>query len=184
MSRIGRKTIAIPSGVTVKVSSTDIAVCGSKGDLSLSLPSGFDVAIEDQKIKVSVVGQVKVSNLDKERSSMYGTLCRNVDNMLIGVSKGFEKKLELVGVGYKADLTNSKVLKLSLGYSHDIMFPIPEGIAISVEKATLLTVSGISKQKVGQTASEIIRFRPPEPYKGKGVRVPGKYLRMKEGKSK
>jgi large subunit ribosomal protein L6 len=115
---------------------------------------------------------------------MYGTLCRNIANMIRGVSQGFEKKIELVGVGYKADLQNQTTLKLSLGYSHDIMYTIPEGITIQMDKPTAFKILGTSKQKVGQTASEIIRYRPPEPYKGKGVRIPGQFLRMKEGKSK
>jgi large subunit ribosomal protein L6 len=159
-------------------------VRGPKGTLSLACPAGFEVVIESKSVNVMPVGAVKLSGLDKQCSAMYGTLCRNLSNMIVGVSKGFDKKLELVGVGYKADLVNSRVLKLSLGYSHDIMYSIPETISVVMEKPTLFSLTGACKQKVGQAASEIIRFRPPEPYKGKGVRVPGQYLRMKEGKSK
>lgn len=184
MSRIGRKTLIIPSGVTVELKDKHIWVSGPKGTLSLVCPGGFEVSIESQSLNVLPMGEVKLSDLDKKCSAMYGTLCRNLSNMLFGVSKGFEKKLELVGVGYKADLVNSRVLKLSLGYSHDIMYSIPENVSVVMEKPTLFALSGSCKQKVGQAASEIIRFRPPEPYKGKGVRVPGQYLRMKEGKSK
>lgn len=186
MSRIGRKTLTVPSGVTIELKDNHIWVCGSKGNLSLPCPSGFEVAIDPKSSSVNImpVGAEKLSNLDKKCSSLYGTLCRNLSNMIVGVSKGFEKKLELVGVGYKADLVNNRTLKLSLGYSHDIMYSIPETISVAMEKPTLFTLSGACKQKVGQAASEIIRFRPPEPYKGKGVRIPGQYLRMKEGKSK
>lgn len=184
MSRIGRISLNIPSGVTFDVGQKEVTASGSKGILKNHLPSGFDIVIEGNILKVVVKGDIKTSNLDKKTSSLYGTLCRNIANMLQGVAQGFEKKLELVGVGYKADLQSSSVLKLSLGYSHDILYQIPEGITIQMEKPTVFKILGANKQKVGQTASEIIRYRPPEPYKGKGVRVPGQFLRMKEGKSK
>lgn len=184
MSRIGRISLNIPTGATLEVTSKEITASGAKGVLKNPLPSGFDILIEGNVVKVSVKGFLKTSNLDKKTSSLYGTLCRNISNMLQGVTQGFEKKLELVGVGYKADLQNDSILKLSLGYSHDILYQIPEGIMIQMEKPTAFKILGANKQKVGQTASEIIRYRPPEPYKGKGVRVPGQFLRMKEGKSK
>jgi len=184
MSRIGRISLKIPEGVVFEVGQKEITAIGSKGVLKNTLPSGFDVIIDGMIINVLVQGVVKTSQLDKKTSSLYGTLCRNISNMLQGVAHGFEKKLELVGVGYKADLQSSAILKLSLGYSHDILYNIPEGITIQMEKPTAFKILGANKQKVGQTASEIIRYRPPEPYKGKGVRIPGQFLRMKEGKSK
>jgi large subunit ribosomal protein L6 len=184
MSRIGRISLDLPSGVAFEVVQKELTAIGVKGTLKTPLPNGFSVVVQDGQIKVSVIGCVKVGDLNKKTSSMYGTLCRNIANMIRGVSLGFEKKIELVGVGYKADLQNNAVLKLSLGYSHDIMYSIPEGITIQMEKPTAFKILGSNKQKVGQTASEIIRYRPPEPYKGKGVRIPGQFLRMKEGKSK
>jgi large subunit ribosomal protein L6 len=184
MSRIGRISLKIPAGVVFEVGQKEVIATGSKGVLKNTLPNGFNVVVDGASINVVVQGAVKTSELDKKTSSLYGTLCRNISNMLYGVAQGFEKKLELVGVGYKADLQNNSVLKLSLGYSHDILYQIPEGITIQMEKPTAFKILGANKQKVGQTASEIIRYRPPEPYKGKGVRVPGQFLRMKEGKSK
>jgi len=184
MSRIGRIALNIPSGVVFEVGQKEITASGSKGILKNVLPNGFEVVVDGNSIKVTVIGSLKTSDLDKKTSSSLGTLCRNIANMLKGVAQGFEKKLELVGVGYKADLQSSSVLKLSLGFSHDILYQIPDGITIQMEKPTAFKILGANKQKVGQTASEIIRYRPPEPYKGKGVRVPGQFLRMKEGKSK
>jgi len=184
MSRIGRISLNIPSGVVLDINQKEIVASGAKGILKSAVPSGFDILVDEKTIKIVVKGSLKSSNLDKKTSSLYGTLCRNISNMIQGVDRGFEKKLELVGVGYKADLQNNSILKLSLGYSHDILYQIPDGIIIQMEKPTAFKIIGASKQKVGQTASEIIRYRPPEPYKGKGVRVPGQFLRMKEGKSK
>ena len=184
MSRIGRISLKIPANVVFEVGQKEITAIGSKGTLKNTLPNGFDVIVDGDSVNVLVKGGGKTSQLSKKTSALYGTLCRNISNMLQGVAQGFEKKLELVGVGYKADLQNNSILKLSLGYSHDILYSIPEGITIQMEKPTAFKILGANKQKVGQTASEIIRYRPPEPYKGKGVRVPGQFLRMKEGKSK
>jgi len=184
MSRIGRISLKIPSGVELQIGTKEVVARGVKGTLKNPLPTGFDILVEGETLKVQVKNALKTSELDKKTSSIYGTLCRNISNMIQGVSQGFEKKIELVGVGYKADLQSNAILKLSLGYSHDILYAIPEGITIQMEKPTAFKILGASKQKVGQTASEIIRYRPPEPYKGKGVRIPGQFLRMKEGKSK
>jgi len=184
MSRIGRISLKIPSGVELQVGPKEVVATGIKGTLKNPLPAGFDILMDGETLKVQVKNSIKSSDLDKKTSSLYGTLCRNISNMIQGVSRGFEKKIELVGVGYKADLQSGSILKLSLGYSHDILYSIPEGITITMEKPTAFKISGANKQKVGQTAAEIIRYRPPEPYKGKGVRIPGQFLRMKEGKSK
>jgi large subunit ribosomal protein L6 len=184
MSRIGRISLKIPSGVEFQVGPKEVVAKGSKGTLKNPLPTGFHILVEGETLKVQVKNSIKSSDLDKKTSSLYGTLCRNISNMIQGVSQGFEKKIELVGVGYKADLQSNSILKLSLGYSHDILYAIPEGITIVMEKPTAFKILGANKQKVGQTAAEIIRYRPPEPYKGKGVRIPGQFLRMKEGKSK
>ena len=181
MSRLGQIPIKIPSKVECSLKDGRIFVKGEKGVLESPIPDGFRVNIGTDALKVDFI---KSSELDGKSSALYGTLCRTVSNMILGVSAGFEKKLELVGVGYKADLQQGKVLKLSLGYSHDIFYSLPEGISVVMEKPTLFKILGICKQKVGQVAAEIIRFRPPEPYKGKGVRIPGQFLRMKEGKTK
>lgn len=179
MSRIGRIPLKIPEGTQLQVQDHAIFVTGPKGSLKTSFSKDFLVDVGNGEVRISAKEDASCKNI----SAMHGTLCRNVANMLTGVSQGFEKKLELVGVGYKADLQGSK-LKLALGYSHDIFYAIPDGITIVMEKPTLFKILGADKQKVGQTAAEIIRYRPPEPYKGKGVRVPGQFLRMKEGKSK
>lgn len=177
MSRIGRIPLPIPSGVQCSVKDRLVTVQGPKGSLDIKCPMGFSVLVDGDFVRVE--RQDEGENM----SALHGTLCRNIRNMLIGVSQGFEKNLELIGVGYKAEL-QSDTLKLSLGYSHDIFYPVPQGIAIALEKPTLLKITGADKQKVGQTAAEIIRYRRPEPYKGKGVRVVGQFLRMKEGKTK
>lgn len=184
MSRIGRNIIQIPEGVEASLSENAVFQAkGKKGGVSLSVPRGFDIVLNKSEIKVSVKGGEK--HLTKGISSMYGTLVRQISLVLRGVSEGFEKTLSLVGVGYKAELIEGgRVLKLSLGYSHDILHALPEGIEVSIEKPTLFKILGTSKQEVGQTAATIMRYRPPEPYKGKGIQVPGQYIRRKEGKSK
>lgn len=179
MSRIGRMSMAIPSGVDFRVEKEKVAAKGSKGFSELPIPAGFQVLVEQGSVKV-IANEVS-RKASRKQSMMHGTLCRLIRNMVHGVAQGFEKDLQLVGVGYRAEL-QGKNLKLALGYSHDIIYPIPEGISMTVEKQTLIKVSGISKQQVGQVASEVVRFRPPEPYKGKGVRIVGQFLRMKEGK--
>jgi len=184
MSRIGRNVLKMPVGVQALFPEKHIFQAkGKKGDLTLCIPSGFEIVLDDSEIRVRT--KVDAKHLSKKMSAMYGTLVRQIDIALKGVSEGFEKVLSLVGVGYKAELTEKgRVLKLSLGYSHDIFYSLPEDIQVSVEKPTLFKISGVSKQKVGQTAANIMRYRPPEPYKGKGVQVPGQYIRRKEGKSK
>ena len=158
MSRIGKKPVVIPSGVTAKVEGQHVAVKGSKGELGFTAPDEVSVAFADNQIAVAP------RNETKRARAMWGMTRSMVNNLVIGVSKGFERKLEITGVGYKAAVAG-KTLQLSLGYSHDINFAIPEGIAIQTPKPTELTISGIDKRKVGQIASEIRALRPPSALK-------------------
>ncbi len=175
MSKIGKKPISIPSGVEVKWEKPVVKVKGPKGELSLELRDEVDLEISDSEVRVKKVADTKLAR------SLWGTYRSLINNMIIGVSQGFEKKLELVGVGYRAEVKGN-TLVLQLGYSHPIEYPIPEGIEIKAER-TSITVRGIDKQKVGQVAAEIRAFRPPEPYKGKGIRYEGEQVRRKAGKA-
>jgi large subunit ribosomal protein L6 len=177
MSRIGKKAVPIPSGVTANVEGQTVKIKGPKGAMQVVLPD--DVAVKMDK------GEVKVDprNDGKRARSMWGTSRTLVNNLVTGVTKGFEKKLEITGVGYRAAL-QGKNLQIALGYSHDVIYPVPEGIAIATPKPTEIVVTGIDKQKVGQVAAEIRAFRPPEPYKGKGVKYAGEFIFRKEGKKK
>ncbi len=177
MSRIGKKPIVIPAGVTAKVEGQAISVKGGKGALSFTAPDDVSVSFADNQIAVSP------RNETKRARAMWGMTRSVVNNLVIGVSKGFERKLEITGVGYKAAVAG-KSLQLSLGYSHDVNFPIPEGIAIVAPKPTEVSISGIDKRQVGQIAAEIRSLRPPEPYKGKGVKYAGEFIFRKEGKKK
>jgi large subunit ribosomal protein L6 len=177
MSRIGKKPVVVPSGVTAKVEGQSISVKGSKGELSFTAPGQVDVVLADSKITVTP------RNDSKEARAMWGMTRSIVNNLVIGVSKGFERKLEITGVGYKAAVSG-KNLQLSLGYSHDVNFPIPAGIAIAAPKPTEISITGIDKRQVGQTAAEIRALRPPEPYKGKGIKYAGEFIFRKEGKKK
>jgi large subunit ribosomal protein L6 len=172
MSRLARNPINIPDEVKVSLSNNVINFEGKLGKSSTIIPNGINVDLKDNLLQFT-----------GENKAMLGTVYANAKNEIIGNSKGFEKKLELVGTGYKANV-NGKTLVLSLGYSHDINFKIPEGISIAIEKNTLVTVTGTSKQLVGQTAAEIKSYRKPEPYKGKGVRYEGEKIYRKEGKKK
>ena len=177
MSRIGKKPVPIPSGVTANVEGQTVKVKGPKGQLQVVLPDDVTVKMDN--------GQVKVDprNETKRARSMWGTSRTLVANLVTGVTKGFERKLEITGVGYRAAV-QGKNLQIALGYSHDVIFAIPEGIAIATPKPTEVVVTGIDRQKVGQVAAEIRGFRPPEPYKGKGVKYAGEYIFRKEGKKK
>jgi len=177
MSRIGKRAVAIPTGVTASVEGQTVKVKGPKGALEVVLPN--DVAVKMDK------GGVKVDprNETKRARSMWGTSRTLVANVVAGVTKGFEKKLEITGVGYRAAV-QGKNLQLALGYSHDVVFPIPTGITVATPKPTEVVISGIDRQKVGQVAAEIRGFRKPEPYKGKGVKYAGEYIFRKEGKKK
>jgi large subunit ribosomal protein L6 len=177
MSRIGKKPVSVPSGVTANVSGKTVNVKGPKGTLSLVFDDRVAVAMDK--------GEIKVDPKDdsNEARALWGTTRANLNNILTGVTKGFERKLEITGVGYRAAV-QGKNLQLALGYSHDVLYPIPEGIAVVTPKPTEIVVSGIDKKKVGQVASEIRAYRPPEPYKGKGVRYADEFIFRKEGKKK
>ncbi|MEM8799006.1 MAG: 50S ribosomal protein L6 [Pseudomonadota bacterium] len=177
MSRIGKKPIGVPSGVTVEVKDSELSVKGPKGLLSMALLDQVKVNVEDGQIAVSPV------NKTKEARSTWGMQRTLISNLVEGVTSGFTKKLEITGVGYRAQV-KGKVLNLQLGFSHDIDFPIPEGVDIKTPDQTTIEISGIDKQKVGQVAAVIRGYRPPEPYKGKGVRYAGEYIFRKEGKKK
>jgi large subunit ribosomal protein L6 len=177
MSRIGKKPVAIPSGVTASVDGQTVKMKGPKGALELVLPAEVSAKLDKGSI------QVDPRNETKRARSMWGTSRTLVSNLVTGVTKGFEKKLEITGVGYRAAV-QGKNLQIALGYSHDVVYPIPTGIAIVTPKPTELVISGIDRQQVGQVAAEIRGFRKPEPYKGKGVKYAGEYIFRKEGKKK
>ena len=177
MSRVGKKPVAVPAGVTASVTGQHVRVKGAQGELSFSAPEEVVVAMDNGQITVTPKGQ------DKRSRAMWGMSRAQVANLMVGVSSGFERKLEITGVGYKAAV-QGKILKLSLGYSHDIDYEIPAGITIVTPKPTEINISGIDKQVVGQTAAEIRDYRGPEPYKGKGVRYAGEFIFRKEGKKK
>jgi large subunit ribosomal protein L6 len=175
MSRIGKQPITLPSGVEARITADSVTVKGSKGELSSPLFAGISVSQEDNRLTVSC------DDLEtKKTKSFYGLARALLANNIEGVNKGFEKVLELRGVGYRAQ-AQGKSLSLSLGFSHPVEYALPDGVEARVDKSNII-VSGIDKQKVGQVAAEIRAFRPPEPYKGKGVRYVGEYIAMKEGK--
>jgi large subunit ribosomal protein L6 len=177
MSRIGKAPIPIPQGVEIKQAGSSVEVKGPKGVLSHALPDGISIKVEDGTIHVKRKGDTK-----RERS-LHGLSRTLIANMVTGVTAGFEKGLEIVGIGYRAAL-QGKDLQLSLGYSHPVIYSIPEGIEVEVDKQNKITVKGINKQQVGQVAAEIRSFKKPEPYKGKGIRYVGEYVRRKAGKAK
>lgn len=174
MSRIGKKPIAIPDKVEIKIDQDDIIVKGPLGELTFGILPGIEVKVADKQITIT-----RQSDEPTYRSA-HGLTARQVENMIEGVLNGFKKELEVVGVGYKVNM-KGKDLELSLGYSHPILFTPPEGIKIEVEKMNI-TVSGIDRQQVGQVAANIREFRKPEPYKGKGVKYVDEYIKRKAGK--
>jgi large subunit ribosomal protein L6 len=177
MSRIGKKPVPIPSGVTANVEGQTVKMKGPKGALAVVLSDDVVVTMDKGAVKID-------PRTESQRSrAMWGTSRTLVANLVTGVTKGFEDKLEITGVGYRAAL-QGKNLQIALGYSHDVIYPIPEGIAIATPKPTEIVITGMDKQKVGQVAAEIRGFRPPEPYKGKGVKYAGEYIFRKEGKKK
>jgi large subunit ribosomal protein L6 len=177
MSRIGKKPVPLPKGVTASVSGKTVSVKGPKGELKVTLVPEVDAAVGADGVTIT-------PHKDMERAAaMWGMSRTLVNNLVTGVTQGFQTKLEIQGVGYRAAV-QGKNLNLQLGFSHDVAYPIPQGITITAEKPTMLTVSGIDKQLVGQVAAEIRNYRKPEPYKGKGVRYEGEYVRRKEGKKK
>ena len=175
MSRIGKKPIDIPAGVKVTIADGGVLVEG-KEKLSLTLPPHVCAEVKDNQVLVSAADETRAAN------AMHGLARSLINNMIIGVTAGFRKELAIVGIGYKAALAGKK-LTLSLGYSHTIEFPVPEGITLTVTPENKIIVEGADKQLVGETAAEIRRFRPPEPYKGKGIRYVDERIVLKEGKS-
>ena len=173
MSRVAKKPIALPKGVEFNIQSDNVSVKGPKGTLSIAKPNGIEVKVED--------GNAQLSANDDNLVPLAGTLRAIVANMVKGVSEGFERKLELVGVGYRAAM-QGKDLSLSLGFSHPVLFPAPEGITISTPTQTEIVVAGADKQLVGEVAAKIRGYRPPEPYKGKGVKYAGEVIIRKEAK--
>lgn len=176
MSRIGNAPIGIPDGVTVKLEGRSVAVSGKKGECDLLLPPVLKAEMDANSLRV--IRQAE----NKRARSLHGLYARLIANMIAGVSRGFEKRLEVVGVGYRAEM-DGQTLVLQLGFSHPIRVEPMEGIEISIEGKSTIVVRGSDRQKVGATAAQIRRFRPPEPYKGKGVKYEGEHIRRKAGKS-
>jgi large subunit ribosomal protein L6 len=176
MSRIANAPVELPQGVSATIAAEAVTIKGAKGSLSLPLAPGVSVAQTEKKLRVSF------ADAHAARTSA-GATRAHLANMVRGVTKGYEKKLELVGVGFRAQL-QGKSLNLALGFSHPVSFPIPEGISIETPSLTEIIVRGVDRQKVGQVAAEIRAVRPPEPYKGKGVRYAGEQITLKEGKKK
>lgn len=177
MSRIGKHPVKMPAGVTAAISADEIIVKGKLGELKAHLPHGVSVTQENDEIVVRPLSE------DKEHRMQWGTVRANIHNMVVGVSEGFKRKLELIGVGYKAQVQGDKV-KLSLGYSHDIEYALPKGIQCATPQPTIIELSGTDKQLLGQVASEIRSYRSPEPYKGKGVKYDNETVLRKVGKKK
>ena len=177
MSRVGKKPVAIPSGVTATVEGQIVRLKGPKGALAVALHGDVAAMVQGSEVKVDPRAETKRAR------AMWGTYRSLLANAMTGVTKGFERRLEISGVGYRATL-QGKNLQVQLGYSHDIVYPIPEGITIAVPRPTEVVVSGIDEQKVGHVAAVIRAFRKPEPYKGKGVKYANEYIFRKEGKKK
>ena len=177
MSRIGKKPVAIPSGVTANIENGTLSVKGPKGTLSLGLSDLIDYKVEGSEISVTP------ANDTKQARSFWGMQRTLVSNLVEGVTEGFTKVLEISGVGYRAQAQGKK-LKLQLGYSHDVDLDVPQGVEVKTPDQTTVEISGIDKQAVGQFAAEIRRWRKPEPYKGKGIKYRGEYVFRKEGKKK
>jgi len=177
MSRVGKRPVAVPSGVTATVDGQTVKMKGPKGQLQFVVHDDVEVKLENGQVKVN-----PRSETNRARA-LYGTARAQVANLVEGVTKGFEKKLEITGVGYRAAM-QGKNLQLALGYSHDVVYAIPEGITIAVPKPTEITITGTDSQRVGQVAAEIRAYRPPEPYKGKGVKYANEFIFRKEGKKK
>jgi large subunit ribosomal protein L6 len=177
MSRIGKKPIAVPSGVTANIEGQTVKVKGPKGAMQVALHGDVTVKLDGGQIKVDPRFETKRAR------SQWGTSRTLVANLIAGVTKGFEQRLEINGVGYRASV-QGKNLQIALGYSHDILYPIPDGITIATPRPIEIVISGSDRQKVGQVAAEIRDYRPPEPYKGKGIKYAGERIFRKEGKKK
>ena len=177
MSRIGKKPVSVPAGVTPSIEGSTLSVKGPKGTLSLQMREEISYTLDDGSISV------QPANETKQARAFWGMQRTLVQNLVTGVTDGFTKQLLITGVGYRANL-QGKNLKLQLGYSHDVDYAVPEGITIATPDQTTVNISGIDKQKVGQVAAEIRRWRKPEPYKGKGIKYRGEFIFRKEGKKK
>lgn len=177
MSRIAKYPVAIPSGVEVNLGSQVLTIKGKKGALQLDLHPAVEIVNKDNALTFAP------RDKDPKSDALAGTFRALINNMVKGVTAGFEKKLELVGVGYRAQ-AQGKILNLTLGYSHPVTYPVPEGISVETPSQTEILVKGMDKQKVGQVAADIRAFRPPEPYKGKGVKYSGEVIARKEAKKK
>jgi len=177
MSRIGKNPVPIPAGVQVNLAGQMLTVSGSKGKLTLEISSDVTATVSDGAVTIAPNGESKLAR------AMWGTTRALVNNMVTGVSAGFTRTLEINGVGYRAAV-QGRTLNLQLGYSHDIPYPIPQDIQITCERPTLIAISGADRQRVGQVAAEIRSYRPPEPYKGKGIKYSDETVRRKEGKKK
>ena len=178
MSRVGKQIIEIPEGVTVQVDRNTVNIQGKLGTDSIQLITGIEAVIEDNELKLIKKGEEK----DKKLSALHGLSRALINNMIIGVSKGFKKELEIVGVGFRASQQN-KNIELSLGFSHSVVFTPPDDVTVKVLEPTKLEITGINIQKVGQVAANIRKIRPPEPYKGKGVKYKTEYVKRKAGKA-
>jgi len=176
MSRVGKYPVAVPSGVSVEIVNRILRTKGKLGELSLRLSDEVEAKLEDGKVVVTPRSQ------SKRARTLWGTTRALVNNMVAGVSSGFSKTLDISGVGYRAQV-QGKNLQLQLGFSHDVVYPIPAGVTIKCEKPTQITISGADRQRVGQVAAEIRAFRKPEPYKGKGIRYQGEFVKIKPGKA-
>jgi large subunit ribosomal protein L6 len=176
MSRIGKKPVAIPAGVSITVGASEVTVKGPKGTLSLAVPAACKVTQENSELTVTR------ANDEKSSRAVHGTTRAHLNNMIKGVTAGFMKELDIVGVGYKAE-AKGQSLTLTIGFSHLVNFPAPDGITIETPEPTKIKVSGIDRQKVGQVAAEIRAIRPPEPYKGKGIKYIDEHIERKAGKS-
>ena len=177
MSRVAKQPVALPQGVTATIAANAVTIKGAKGTISLPLADGISVVQEDGALKVAKANDTTALDM------VAGSTRAHLSNIVQGVSKGFERKLELVGVGYRA-AAQGKNLNLTLGFSHPIVYPSPEGITIETPSQTEILIKGSDKQRVGQVAADIRAFRPPEPYKGKGVRFAGEKIELKEAKKK
>ncbi len=177
MSRVGKKAVAVPQGVNARLDGQTVVMKGPKGELKFTVPDLVSVKMEGGEISVANKNDTKASR------AQWGMSRAQIANLAKGVTAGYEKKLEINGVGYKAAM-QGKVLKLSLGFSHDVDYAVPDGITVTTPKPTEITVVGIDKQRVGQVAAEIRSYRGPEPYKGKGVKYAGEFIFRKEGKKK
>lgn len=176
MSRVGKQPISIPNGVSVTIADGLVQVSGSKGELSQPLLSGLAVINDNGTLQVNAL------NEEAKTRAFHGLMRTLINNMILGVSNGFSKKLEIIGVGYRVAAQGNDILKFSLGYSHDIMFQLPVGVKADIEQ-NVITLSGADKQRVGQVASDIRELRKPEPYKGKGIKYENEYIIRKSGKS-